>query len=283
MKEVISLNGEFISQRKFKMLQPLERLLTGPGLFETMRSYKGKIVYLNEHLKRLRVSCKLIGIRPAYPRYKLKEIIRESVEKAGGADCRIRVVLAKTTAGTDTLIAVKKYAPPARKKYLQGFSACISRHRQDEASFLSGIKTTERLLHEQSLQEAQNNGFDEAVILNSKGYLAEASRSNIFFVKEETLFTPGPSSGCLAGITRQAVFDLADKYGVKVSSGKFTLRDLESAEEAFLTNSLIGIMPLTKIGNKRIGRGKNILTRFFMDKYKRLLEKPMFLGRKGIQ
>jgi len=135
------------------------------------------------------------------------------------------------------------------------------------------LKTTNRIFYDLSLKEARDKGFDEAIILNSRGIIAEASRSNIFWVKDKELFTPGLECGCLDGITRKAVFDLAKKYNFKIYTGNFTLQDLYTCDEAFLTNSLWGIMPLAVIEKETIGKGKcGKLTRFFIEKYNSLLK-----------
>ncbi|MBM3252414.1 MAG: hypothetical protein FJZ11_06545, partial [Candidatus Omnitrophica bacterium] len=115
---------------------------------------------------------------------------------------------------------------------------------------------------------------DEAIILNNRGYVSEGSRSNIFLVKDNTVFTPSLSSGCLAGITRKAIFDLAKIYNIKICEGNFTLRDLHTAEEIFLTNSLMGVMALTSLEKEPIAKGSvGRVTKFFMKKYNLLLKK----------
>ncbi len=147
----------------------------------------------------------------------------------------------------------------------------ISRVRQQDI-FLAQLKCTSRLLYERAQEEAKAKGFNEAIILNKKGNLAEASRANIFFVLRHELFTPALLCGCLNGITRKAIMDLAKIYKIKVNEGNFLPQALLGSDEAFLTNSLIGVMPLRKIGKKKIGRGKNKLTQFFRQKYLQLLD-----------
>ncbi len=272
MKEIIFLNGKFLSgdEAKISVLEP--GFLYGWGLFETMRAYHGRIICFDAHLERLRKSAGALGIECPYSSAKLKEIILRLVRISGLGDANVRVTLWKREKGTDILARAKKYQSYSLREYKKGFYACISRFRQNEDSCLAQLKTTNYLLYRLAYLEAAKKGFDEALILNQRGYLAEGSRSNLFFAKGKELFTPSLRCGCLGGITRKAVFDLAGKYNIRVFEGNFTVSDLSSADEAFLTNSLMGIMPLASLEGRRIGRGAGWrkLTSFFTEKYKSL-------------
>jgi len=273
MQEIIFLNGKFIpgEQARLPILTP--GFLYGWGLFETMRAYNNRIVYFDKHLERLKKSARLLDMRCLYSLAKLKEIIYEAVKINGLRDAYVRLTLWKSEIGADTLIIAKKYQPYPSQKYKKGFRACISSLRQNEDSFLAQLKTTNYLLYRLAYAQAQEKSFDEAIILNHKGYIAEASRSNLFFIKDKELFTPSLECSCLNGITRGVIFDLAKKYNIKAYEGNFSIPDLYASDEAFLTNSLMGIMPLVSVEERRIGRGMSRykLTRFFIEKYKSLL------------
>ena len=272
MGKVIFLNGKFIpgEQAQVSILTP--GFLYGWGLFETMRAYNKKIVYFDEHLKRLKRSAKLLDIRCPYPPAELKDIIQRIVKINSLKDAYVRLTLWKCEEGTDILVAVKKYQPYSSQEYKKGFRACISPFRQNEDSFLAQLKTTNYLLYRLAYTKAREKGFDEAIILNHKGYIAETSRSNLFFIKDKELFTPSLECSCLNGITRRVVFDLAKKYNIKAYEGNFSMPDLYASDEAFLTNSLVGIMPLVSVEERRIGLGRSRyrLSRFFIERYKSL-------------
>ena len=250
-----------------------EEFLFGYGLFETMRAYNRTIVYFDQHLRRILNSSKLIGLKAPYPKAKLKEKINAAVKRGNFQDAYIRLTFYKREKGTDILITVKKYQPYPAQKYQRGFYASISSLRQNEGSLLARLKTTNRLLYQLSLKVAKDKGFDEAIILNQRGYIAEGSRSNLFFAKSKEIFTSALACGCLDGITRQVIFDLAGKYKIKINEGNFTLEDLKQADEAFFTNSLIGVMPLARIEKESIGKGRCVeLTKFFTARYNSLLK-----------
>lgn len=270
---IIFLNGKFVPQEEAKLSLLSPGFLYGWGLFETMRATNNKIVYFAAHLARLKKSSRLISLRFPYPPEKLKEIIRKAVKKSGFKDAYIRLTLWKENLGTSSSVIVRKYKPYPPQKYKRGIKVDVSVFRQSENSFFARIKTTNRLLYELSYLEAEKKGFAGSIILNNRGYITEASRSNIFFVKGNELFTPALSCGCLAGITRRVIFDLAYKYNIKVYEGNFTLQDLYRAEEVFFTNSLAGVMPVASINQETIGQGKcGRLTKFFIGKYHCLLK-----------
>lgn len=273
MREMVFLNGKFLSIKEAKLPVVSPGFLYGWGLFETMRAYNNRIVYFDAHLDRLTRSARLLDIRCPYSLAKVKEIIYAAVKISGLRDAYIRLTLWKCEKGADTLIIARKYQPCSSRKYKKGFRASISPLRQNENSFLAQLKTTNYLLHRLAYAKAREKDFDEAIILNQKGNIAEASRSNLFFIKDKELFTPSLESGCLNGITRRVVFDLAKKYHIKAYEGNFCILDLYASDEAFLTNSLMGIMPLVSVEGRRIRRGRSRykLTRFFIEKYKSLL------------
>lgn len=272
MREKAFLNGKFIplKEAKISILDP--GFLCGFGLFESMRSFNNKIVYFDQHLNRIRDSARLIDLRMPCESNKLKKIIKKTVTSNGFKDTYVRLTLWKSETGLGISVVARNYQPYSAEKYRAGFSTGISSFRQNEDSLQSKIKTTSRFLYQLSLQEARNNGFDEAIILNNRGYFTEATRSNIFFIKDRSIFTPSIECGCLDGITRRAIFDLAGKLSLDICEGNFTLQDLYQADEAFLTNSLMGLMPIASIERIRIGKNKcRKITNLLIKEYNCLL------------
>lgn len=272
LKEVVFLNGKFITPEEAKISVLAPGFLYGWGLFETMRAYYGNIVYLDAHLKRMKQACVSLKIKFPYSLVKLKEVVKKIVKINGLNDAYLRITLSKSVSGTDTLVTAQKYQPYPRQKYKQGFRAYISNYRQNEHSFLARLKTSNYLFYQLAYAQAKNQGFDEAIILNNRGYISEGSRSNIFLIKDKALFTPALECGCLDGITRRVIMDLAKKSRIPVYSGNFTVRDLSWADEAFLTNSLLGVMPLVAVEKRLIGEGRaGKISCFFMRRYNLLL------------
>ena len=109
------------------------------------------------------------------------------------------------------------------------------------------IKSTNYLENILAKQEANLQGADEGVWLNTKGYLAEGTMSNLFFIKAGTLFTPSLTSGCLPGTRRQLMLGLARSLQIPTDEGLYPLSDLLESDEIFMTNALMGIMPVSQI------------------------------------
>jgi branched-chain amino acid aminotransferase len=119
--------------------------------------------------------------------------------------------------------------------------------------------------------EANNAGCEEAIMLNSEGYVSEGTGDNVFIVKDGKLFTPPLSAGALYGITRKVVIELAEQSGVSVSEPNLTRYDLFIADECFLTGTGAEIVPVVKIDGRVIGNGKpGTLTRKLVAKYRSL-------------
>jgi len=255
-------------------LHPDSGLLRGIGLFETMRAYRGNIIYFNQHIARIRSSGKIFGLELPFSTGKIRKIVKRLLALGSLSDARLRLTLWQDDGGSEIMVAASGYKPYPLNKYKQGFSAGIASLRQGQDSFLAQHKTSSRLIYEANFYEAQRRGFDEAIMLNQRGDITEATRSNIFFAKNKTLFTPALDCGCLSGITRRVVGDLAAQYGIELYEGRFTLEDLYAADEAFLTNSLMGIMSLRRVENKYLIKCKTLkITGLFMREYNGLLRR----------
>jgi branched-subunit amino acid aminotransferase/4-amino-4-deoxychorismate lyase len=271
--DVVFFNGRFISAQEAQVCILEPAFLYGFSLFETMRSYKGKIIYRGAHLKRLEDSAQLLNINLPYPKGRIDTFLEKTIRLNGYRDSYVRLTLWKQRRGSGMSIIVRPYRKYPLDKYKQGFSVCISDLRQVEDWTSLRIKSGNYLFYYLAFRQARSRGFDEAMILNSRGFISEGSRSNLFLVKDGELFTPSAQCGPLMGITRRVIMDLAQRVGIKVYEASLTPVDLQEADEAFLTNSLIGVMPLTYIEKKIIGRGRcGYLSRFFMNEYNKLLK-----------
>lgn len=274
----VFLNGKFLPAKEAGIWRVAPGFLYGWGCFESMRSYAGRIAYFEEHLERIKNSCKRLELHFPYSVSRLKKHVEDTVRINAYKDSYVRLTLWKGSGKTtEALIFVKKYYPPCAQKYQKGFSCMFSGPTVNENNFLCRFKTTNRLFYELIYSQAKKNGFDEAIIMNSREYLAEGTRSNIFFAKNSCLFTPALECGCLEGITRKAVFDLAKRYAIKICEGNFTAPDLLSADEVFLSNSLAGLMPVSKIDKFKVGNGIFKLTRFLAKHYSALLIHETFI------
>jgi branched-chain amino acid aminotransferase len=238
--------------------------LYGYGLFETMRAYSGKVFRLDNHLERLLRSAEIIGIRIDIP--EVKNAVSETIKANQLSEARVRITVSigegemvpnPATCGEATVLVVAgDFHPYPEDVYQKGFRAIVSSTRRNSQSSLSRLKSANFLDSMLARQEARAAGVDEAVCLNDKGLLAEASMSNIFLVTDGVLKTPGEENGILPGITRQVALELARRLNIKASEQDIKPEEIFQAQEVFLTNSLMEIMPLVELDGKQIESGK---------------------------
>lgn len=280
MAEIVYLNGSLVPLSEAS-ISPLDYgFLYGFGLFETMRAYGGHVFRLDRHLARLARSAQTLGL--PLPPLDIEGAVLDTLRANRLSDARIRVTLSlgegemvpdpATCRSPTVLILASEYKPRPAQVYERGFRAIVSSIRRNSQSPLSRVKSANYLESMLARREARAAAADEALFLNEKGLLAEASMSNLFLVAEDTLWTPGQESGVLPGITREAILELASREVIPAREREVGLAALLGAQEAFLTNSLIEVMPLTEVEGKPIGSGRpGPLTRRLMAAYRELV------------
>ena len=261
MEQIVFLNGALVP-RSDARISPFDHgFLYGYGLFETMRAYSGCIFRLRQHLDRLAGSAALLGL--PLGGLDLEKACRDVLHANGLADARIRLAVSIGEGESvpdpppqprpTVLIVATEHPPIPRQRYEDGFSAIVSSIRQNSGSPLSRLKSASFLGNLLARQEARAAGADEALMLNERGCVCEGSMANVFLVREGCLITPSEESGCLAGITRGAVMEISAGSGIPVEQREVELEELLQADEAFVTNSVIEVMPLAHVNGKRVG------------------------------
>ena len=264
MTELVYLNGSLVARDDARIAVLDYGFLYGFGLFETMRAYGGHVFRLDRHLDRLLRSAERLGI--VVEGEALERAVTETIRANGLSDARIRLTVSigegrvvpdPITCGEPTVLVVAgNYQPFSEEVYQKGFNAVIPSIHRNSQSPLSGMKTLNFLESMLARQEARTAGADEVLLLNEKGLLTEASMSNVFLVGNGSLKTPGLESGVLPGVTREVVLELVGGLGMDVVECDITMADLMGAEEVFLTNSVMELMPLTGVEGKPVGSGK---------------------------
>jgi branched-chain amino acid aminotransferase group I len=255
----VYLNGELVEAER-AVLPALDRgLLYGYGLFETMRSYGGRVFRLAEHYRRLEAGADLLAMSVPLTLTALETAVDATLARNGLPDARLRLTV---TAGPEdgggssvVLLAreVTEYPPELRQR---GMTAVLSGVRRNETSPLARVKSLNCLDNLLAREEARRSGAGEALLLNTRGFIAEGATSNVFLVRDGTLLTPAVEAGALPGITRQVVLDLAGEGGVAVEEADVSQGALAAADEAFLTNSVMEVMPLVSVDGRPVGTGR---------------------------
>jgi len=288
--EKVFVNGSFVNLTQAKISVFDRGFLYGDGLFETMRAYWGKIFRLEDHLDRLFSSAKGIDLAFSYTRKELKSIIERILKINSLSEAYIRLTLSRGVSepgliseckSPATLVIVaREFESLSPVEYRKGWRATVVETRQNQASPLSRLKSLNFLNNILARKEAEAKRVDEGILLNSLGEITEASTSNIFLVRKGVVVTPPEEAGLLAGITRKVVLELTPNLGMEALKRRVSLNDLMGAEEAFLTNSLIEIMPLIEIDGRLIGRGKpGIATQRIHKAYRDLVKREIATKR----
>lgn len=294
MAEIIYLNGQLIPRSKAK-LSPFDHgFLYGYGLFETMRAYNGYIFRLDHHLARLRRSAQSLGLAHSViatlnvvkGKQSLETACTKTLETNKLKNARLRLTVSagegdmmpdpSTCSSPTVLITAQNLVPLPPEKYESGFKAMLSPLRRNSQSPLSRLKSTCYMENILARMAARAAGCDEAILLNEQGYLAEGSTTNIFLASNGELITPSLESGVLPGITREAVLEIARASNIKTLERQVELKELLEAEEAFVTNSILELMPLTWFEGKPIDTGKlGELTRKLIAAYRKLVDEAV--------
>jgi branched-chain amino acid aminotransferase len=246
-----------------------------------MKARNGKVFRLDRHLTRLEGSVRALFI-PWPP--ELRDWVDAAVRGAHAPDASIRLTVSRgvSSAGVappaepKPTVVVTVAPPPAfgAAVYETGLHAHVASGRRNEFSMTAGLKTLAYTDAIAAFIEARRAGADEVLFLDTAQHCSEASASNLFAVAAGRLMTPPTSCAALPGITRAAVIELAADLGVAVDDQPFDLDRLSSADEAFLTSSLRGIAPLTRVDGRSIGSGApGDLTRRLMNAYAALIER----------
>ncbi len=210
------------------------------GVFETMLGLDGVVLGLSLHLKRLRQGLKAINITPPL----IDQSIFEKLLVSNKLSCaRVRLMVWQAGKQTHMMAVALPYKVSNKKIY----RVCLVKTNRADNDRLANVKSLDYGVFAEAYSYAQANGFDEALLLNRRGHIFEASRANIFWMKDNVLYTPPLSSGCLNGITRQQVMKQAKILKIFVQERNLTPKSLKEADTAFLTNSLIGLKPIEMI------------------------------------
>lgn len=240
MGRIIFFDGQFLAVN----VQIIEAFTPGvfkaKGVFETMLARDGFVMDTALHLARLRNGLKILGVKVTSIN---PSILKEVLERNQLSSGRVRLMVWQAGKQIHVMAVALPYKVPNKKKY----RVCLVKTNRGADDRLADVKSLDYELFAEALSRAKVQGFDEALLLNRRGYIFEASRANIFWVKDKILYTPPLSSGCLNGITRQQVIKQAKTLKIIVKEENLAPEILKEADAAFLTNSLTGIKPMETI------------------------------------
>jgi branched-chain amino acid aminotransferase len=293
------LNGKFVDENEASVSVRDAGLLHGAGVFTTMQSRNGTVFRLDQHLRRLRNSCEALFIPLQYKDEVLTHAAAELLGRNGLSDSRLRLTVTRGTVTQDPLhgprvepnlfLTATQLEPYPLEYYRKGLTVILlDEQKLNPYDIQAGHKTIDYLSRLSALREANRRQAGEALWFNVHNYLQSGSISNVFVVKDGRLVTPPTAmelrepgvardvpysrSNVLPGITRATVIELANSNGIPVETAAIDVNRLLDADEVFLTNSIMEIMPVCRIERKAIGQDKpGPVTMKLMEEYRKLV------------
>lgn len=264
---VAYVNGSFVPKDEAMISVYDHGYLYGDGIFEGIRVYGGRVFRLEQHLDRLFESARYVMLDIPLGRDELRAAMLETVRRSGLRDAYIRPVISRGVGDlgldprkckTPTVViivdTIQLYPKDAYERGLRMITATTRKTRPDALS--PQAKSLNYLGNIMARMEANQAGVDEAIMLNSEGYVCECSADNLFIVRDREVWTPPPYVGILKGITRGAVIDIARGHQIPLAERVFTMHDVYTADECFLTGTGAEVGPVVEVDGRKIADGR---------------------------
>ena len=267
MNKTVSIDGQIVADQDAKISVLDHGLLYGDGLFEGIRVRAGRIFRLDQHLARLQLGARVLGMDLPFDAAQQARIITDTVRAFGRKEAYVRLLVTRgegplgvdpSTCKRPTMICIAaEISLFSAEQRAQGLAMITSSYRRPNPDVQDvAVKTLNYLGSVLAKQEARQRGADDALLLNQSGRVAEAAVANVFLVRGQDLLTPPALDGCLEGINRAAVLQIGRNLGFSVAERSLGRRDLLAADEVFLTGSGAGVIGVRSLDGRAIGRGR---------------------------
>ncbi|HNS21064.1 MAG TPA: aminotransferase class IV [Sedimentisphaerales bacterium] len=257
------MNNELVDAEKAAISVADSGLLYGAGLFETMRSRNGVVFRVEDHLDRLLLSAAALSIDHPFDKPRLRSALDRVLEANDLKDARLRLTLTNGPLAESEdqrrptlLITAAEFRPYPSDCYKTGVLVVLCPFRQNPTDPTSGHKTTNYYPRLLALNRAHRQRAAEALWFTTDGRLAEGCVSNVFLVKDSALHTPSVQTPVLPGIARKTVLQVAKEQSIETVEKDLYIADLLGADEVFLTNIVMEVLPVAHIEQHTVGNGK---------------------------
>ncbi len=274
---VTSIDGRIVPEREARIPVIDNSFLYAEGLFETFLAVDDRLIFATRHFKRLKNGARIIGLRLPVSETTLRKWLVTAARRHPARYKKIRLTI---TSGDSARWTGK----PGKPRVVISasihdipqvpFKLMISDFLVDQDSVFRRIKTISYAVQAAAFRKALAKGFDDALLLNESQHVAEVTSANIFWVKRGRICTPPLSAGCLEGVTRHAVFEVAKRLKLKIAEQNASLKTLLSADEVFISSSLKLVVGVGLIGHGR-HRTKfrpGPVTQYLHDYFRRMVE-----------
>ena len=264
----VYLNGEFVKSDQAMISVFDQGFLYGDGIFESFRSVGNLLYQFPQHYRRLQQSAAALCYPMPYDQQSLERILLQLREKNGLRDAYFRITITrgkgeigfqrKMTNDLTCLIVGREFKGFEASRYQQGIELQVAQTRRNAPEAINPkIKSISNLNSLLGKLEAKDSGAFEVIMLNNKEHICEGASSNIFWTRDQWVFTPAASTGLLEGVTRSTIMRLCEeRLNLRVISGEYKLQDLKFSDEVFITSTSLEVMPVVKVGDFTINQGQ---------------------------
>jgi len=264
----VYLNGEFVKSDQATVSVFDQGFLYGDGIFESFRSIGDRLYQFPQHYQRLLQSAEALCYPVTVTQRELEAILMELRDRNGMNDAyyRITITRGKGQVGFQRdmdndltcLVIGREFQEFDRPCYTQGIQVRVAQIRRNAPEAINPkIKSISNLNSLLGKLEAKATGAFEVIMLNNKDHICEGASSNIFWTKDQWVFTPDASTGLLEGVTRSTIMRLCEeRLNLRVITGEFKLQDLKFADEVFITSTSLEVMPVVKVDDFTVNQGQ---------------------------
>ncbi len=266
--DYVYLNGEFVASAAAKISVFDQGLLYGDGIYESFRSVGAALYQFPHHYQRLLQSAKALAYPIDFTQQQLEEILLELRRRNGLKNAYYRITITRGSGqigfqrnfanNLTFLIIGREFTGIDDHYYQSGIELQVAKTRRNAPEAINPkIKSISNLNSLLGKLEARAAGAFEVIMLNNKEHICEGAASNIFWVRDQWVFTPAASTGLLEGVTRATIIRLCEeKLNLRVIAGEFKLQDLQFSDEVFITSTSLEVMPVVKVDDFTINRGE---------------------------
>ncbi len=264
----VYLNGQFVRSDQAMISVFDQGFLYGDGIFESFRSVGGRLYQFPQHYQRLRQSAEALCYPVTLSQQDLEAILLELQQRNGLTDAYFRITITRGKGqvgfhrGMDNdltcLVVGREFQGFDSACYDEGIALRVARTRRNAPEAINPkIKSISNLNSLLGKLEAKAAGAFEVIMLNNREHICEGASSNIFWTKDQWIFTPDASTGLLEGVTRATIMRLCEEQlNLRVITGEYRLQDLKFADEVFITSTSLEAMPVVRVDDFTINRGK---------------------------
>ena len=255
---MVHIGGRFVEPEDAAVSVLDRGYLLGDGVFATMRGYEGACFRAARHLAELARGAAFFGIDVPVPLPELARLADEAAQRTGEANAYVRVTLTRGPVGGPPTLSIIARAMdvPSEAAYQRGVATVtVTPRRIPPACLGTSVKTTSYAVQVLARREVESKGAGEGIQLAVDGALASGTMASLFVVAGEALLTPSLDSGCRAGITREAILEIAPRHFTEVRQERLDPAVLAHADEVFLASTRVECLPVASVDDRRIGDG----------------------------